>query len=217
MADFPANAIVRHSMFVQLGAQVAQIDRTYCGFSTAFDSGWDAADFFAQVTATGLIPVLKGCVTNSATYLGQKLYWKPASAPPVLAQSVTASGVCTGGAGYLPTQTSGLIQFKSVLGGSQGRGRMYVPFPPLDACTVLGVCEATYLGDLDALAGIFTNGYNVPNTGGAGGTLWVYPCTTYRRPDPVALPVQIDQYFVSLGFATQRRRGYFGKPNSNPF
>jgi hypothetical protein len=217
MASFASNVAVRLSMFFRLNDQVAQIDRLFFGNSTAFDSAWDSDDFFSLLNSNGTIPQFKASMTSAAEYLGAKLYYKPASAPPILAQSTAHAGACTGSADPAPSQIAGLIQWKSDIGGPRGRGRMYVPFAAAASIGTGGLLAAGYVTELTAIGTGMIDGYNVPNDGGGGGNVLVVPCTRYIQPVPSNLPAVMNNFTVASGFGTQRRRGFFGKPNNNPF
>lgn len=92
-----------------------------------------------------------------------------------------------------------------------------MPFPATTSNSGLGVPATAYLDAVTDFATFIITGIVIPNVGSGVGSLTIVPVTKYVAPGPPALPVQMDEFFIALGWATQRKRGFFGKPNSNPF
>lgn len=116
----------------------------------------------------------------------------------------------TGGATRLPDQVAYLISLKSDSIGKKYMGREYVPFPPTEANDD-GSVETTYLTDLQALGAILSSPYSL-SVGGRTATL-----------NPVAKAggafsslAVLTHYEAHNQFATQRRRGAFGRFNVPP-
>jgi len=116
----------------------------------------------------------------------------------------------TGGDGILPKQVSGLIAKKTQLGGKANHGRIYIPFPYIEADGAGGKPVPDYLanlGDLgDLLAPDISFGTD-PNT-------VTLQAQIYHRESNTTTPWT--SCVVRSKWATQRRRGDFGKQNVLP-
>lgn len=113
--------------------------------------------------------------------------------------------------GLLPRQCSGLIKFRTELAGPRYRGRIYIPFPAEDSNFLEGEPGIAYIADLEDLGEFFASTHLVGD-GQNGATL--VPILYHRDlgtwtdiVDAIAVP----------SWATQRRRGAFGKQNPRPF
>lgn len=162
--------------------------------------------------ATAIEPVFIDCVTADATYEGctlQRIF--PTVAPVVT--NVLGSAAGDGGATPTGRQLSGIITKRTVIAGRRGRGRIYVPFPAADTVTDdTGMPTAAYVALLQELADEMEDEQTV--SVGAD-TLGFKPCV-YNRDDPAASPL-ITTCLARSKFATQRRRGDYGRANSLPF
>jgi len=216
-AAIPGSAIMRLSFHFHAREQTAQFDRNFSAFNTGFDSSFDTDDFFAAALTAGFHTYAKAAVSSYAEYLGMKIYLKPLGSPPIIARNATGAGACSGPAELLPTQCCGLISWKSNVGGSQGRGRDYIPFPAATDANVYGEVGTAYTSAMTALAGSLITGVVVPNTGAGFGTLVVRPCTLYTVGSSTPLPLPMTDYIIGTGFATQRKRGYYGRVNRSEF
>lgn len=125
-------------------------------------------------------------------------------------QYTGSAGAGTGGGTILPYQVRGLISFYTIYAGRAGRGRAYIPFPASaqsastgkvsgGGATVLGLLALDYL--------------NMSAVSVGGRTCTVVP-VLYNRKTGTTRDYQ--SYVARLGFATQRRSGYFGRPNVPP-
>lgn len=117
----------------------------------------------------------------------------------------------TAGPLALPDQTCGLITKLTGLGGRHGRGRLYVPFPAVASATPLGQPTSAYLASLIDL-GLAIQAPVTVTVGSNSVTL--SPCLINRSvPLGLAATNPIQGFTVRTGFATQRRRSYFGRAN----
>jgi hypothetical protein len=127
---------------------------------------------------------------------------------------VSLGGTAGGVAGDpLPTQCSGLITLRALTGGRHGRGRVYIPFPSEASSTTSPqpTPVAGYMTSLTTLSALFVNTILF----GAVGNQWTAFPGVYERATRIfhtmATATGIPKW------ATQRRRGSFGRPNSPPF
>jgi hypothetical protein len=161
-----------------------------------------AEDFRVRVRLS-LIQIL----SNQATFEGvivSKIFPLPKSIP-VATVAAGEAGLVTGDP--LPRQVAGLIRARSMFAGRSERGRAYIPFPAetdsgsaatptLGYATNLGQIAPVYFGP----AGI---GANPPLT-------TLTPIIWHRETNTFSV---ITAIAVSTAWATQRRRGTFGRPN----
>lgn len=152
----------------------------------------------------------KALLSIDATYLGMdaRRVWSDTTSPR-FSNANQGSGDVTGDP--LPTQTAGLISLRTDLPGGSGRGRMYVPFPGELDNDASGKPTTSYTGRLADLGDALTDDVIV-NVGADSTTL-----------QPVVFDRQLAGWNAITGrvvrakWATQRRRGSFGRPNVPPF
>lgn len=110
----------------------------------------------------------------------------------------------------LPRQTCGLISLRTGIAGKRNRGRVYIPFPSEADSNATPAPSATYITRLGTLGGLFTTAVawgTAPNTNQAVPVI-------YHRDNHTVVPLQ--SFLVRSAWATQRRRGDFGRPNLSP-
>lgn len=184
----------------------------YCNtprVSVAFDET-DLANF-ASIVSPFLAAKLKPCMVQTAKYLGMRV--RHLAALPADDQEVTT----TLGNGFgtfdsvnaAPSQVCGLIKKKTATVGRRGRGRMYVPFPAQEAAAADDTVATAYDDALQDLAVALDTIQEVDPFGST--SLVFEPCLIFRDSPAGVLP--ITSHIPRGGFATQRRRGYFGRPN----
>jgi len=123
----------------------------------------------------------------------------------------------TGGADPLPLQCSGLIRKKGALPGRHGRGRVYLPFPPLQLSAQDGQGYPSPTAGYITAANFIGTALLTPVTGGTVGTGSVdLNPIIYNRALPGA-SIVVDGYLTQPVWATQRRRSESGRPNTLPF
>jgi hypothetical protein len=155
----------------------------------------------------------KPALATEAEYYGlaaQKIFPLPRTPAGT---SKAGGGIGTGTAGAaLPGQVSGIIQLQTAGTGRGQRGRQYIPFPSVGVATTAGgIPTAGYVTLLDTIAGILT----VPDTVvGGGGTTTITPGIFNRRTNTFT---QVSGFNVPQVWATQRRRGSYGRRNVLPF
>jgi len=177
---------------------------------------WTRVVYFGDV-ATYLDSLLKTrykvVLCNDADYLGVRCRQGD---PPSLNNWEFfngSSGPGTAGAIPLPTQTSGLMRFFSNTIGKNGEGRSYLPFPAAADNTGLGQPSAGYQTAGTSIAGIFANQQTV--TGGTGG-VWLIDPVLWNAATPLT-SYPITDWVATGSWATQRRRGSYGRFNKPPF
>lgn len=111
----------------------------------------------------------------------------------------------------MPKQASGIISWRTAVGGRRGRGRSYIAFPDEDSNIDTGYPDATYMADIETLAA------KMQNTGAlifSGANTMTANLVIWHRP--FSAPTLVDHHTTPQKWATQRRRGDFGRPNKVP-
>jgi hypothetical protein len=168
----------------------------------------------------GLGGVIKTWLNNQASYRGmlvQKVWPLP---KPMFEFSDAAAGAGTSGAQQLPRQTAGLLYYQTALAGRAFRGRNYVPFggTALQHATS-DQPSAAALVILNAIATSLGATYTI-NPGGSTITVTpvIYHPKGYGKP-PANLHTTTGITFSAARtqWATQKRRGDYGRQNTAPF
>lgn len=113
----------------------------------------------------------------------------------------------------LPRQSSGLISFATNLAGPSYRGRAYAPFPSEASNDPGGVPSAAYIGALQNLANVLVGVMVVNGPNGAQ----LSPILWHRGAPAQPSFTAVTSTTVRSKWATQRRRGDFGRLNPPPF
>jgi len=108
-------------------------------------------------------------------------------------------------------QTTGIISWRTALGGRPGRGRSYIPFPAETANETPGIPRTDYMTSIDALAGkLRTTGAMVFQ---GADTLTLVLQVYHKQPHTFT---DVTHYVTPRKWATQRRRGDYGRVNQPP-
>jgi hypothetical protein len=165
----------------------------------------------ATAISATLGPDYKAWMPSVARYRGVSVQdlTNPVSVPYV---SFANDGPGTNGATLAPTQTTGIIQKKTLSGGRANRGRIYAGFPSQANLTATGGMSAGGLGLLANIQDAIDTSQTIV---GAGGTTNLDLVVWHRGG---AFNYTLVNQLVALGeWATQRRRGQFGRINLPPF
>lgn len=166
-----------------------------------------------------LSPLYQAVLTTSNTYNGVQVQIVANAAGGFLPASVFS----TGGSGpglvagaTLPRQTCALTSWKTFFAGQAFRGRTYWPFPPTSFDTGDGTMTGGALAFYQALANQ-VNAYNINIATGCQ-----FQLSLYHRGNPHAVPpvppsvTLIVFNTTAQTWATQRRRGSYGRANKSP-
>jgi hypothetical protein len=124
---------------------------------------------------------------------------------------VSLTGMGTFNDDNLPKQVCGLISKRGDVPGKHGRGRIYMPFPMEVDSAPDGRPTPGYIAANAAWAAL---GLVVSTRSFAAGSVVWIP-VIYRRSNP-ALSSYILSSHASEFWATQRKRGDYGRPNAIP-
>lgn len=152
-------------------------------------------------------PELRALMSSSATYRGCAVR-RISPLPLTLEQmSTNQAGVGAIAGDPLPPQVSGIVTLRTAMAGRRFRGRFYVPFPAESDNTSGHIPSSGYLSALInlqnslALATVITVGL---------GSITVIPVIWSRR---FRTTTDITLGVARAIWATQRRRGDYGRPN----
>lgn len=156
-------------------------------------------------------PALRSCLPTVGSYVAthvQRVYPLPVL---VFNEATINAGAGSSAGTPLPTQCCGIITIKTNQAGRAFRGRRYIPFPTSSFDTGNGVPTAAYVTFLNVIG----NGLSLPTTVGGGGNTVTCTPVLYHRKTP-ATPTVVTAAYGVAKFATQRRRGSYGQPNTLP-
>lgn len=161
------------------------------------------------LVANGMPDAYKAIMSAAASYLGMVIRRvSPALTIPYYDSTGTGVGLVAGDP--LPRQIAGLIRWRSSIPGKRRSGRTFIPFPA-EADNTTGVApSAGYLGRAAVLASAVKS--NITWAAGVGRAVRVI----FHRALPSVSPTIVSSA-IANAWATQRRRGTLGRPNSPPF
>lgn len=170
------------------------------------------SDDLAVAIANQYAANFKALLDSSARYAGLSLQDFP-SRTFVPSFTTTGAGAGTVVGNDCPTQASGLVTLRTNYAGPSGRGRIYIPFPSVTSNDTAGVPTAAYKILLDQLAEELEG--PVPLVVGVGLVdVLVYPIICNAAGSGVEK--RVTNASGVLKWATQRRRGSYGRLNLLP-
>lgn len=181
-------------------------------FSVASLVGTPTDAQLAQCFDVTVGAAVQSMVSSDATYRGTGVRYRHAG----LWSAIVYSNVGAGGGGDVggctSKQTCGINTWTTGIAGRAGRGRTYWPFVAVTRVTTNGEPTAAYGAGIDTICSglLGTQSYTI--AGGATGvtaTLGLF----HRGSSTIST---ITGYTVRGAFATQRRRGDYGKANVPP-
>lgn len=175
-------------------------------------AGAGLTDQAAAVLMDGdLAPLYRAAINNNARYRGVSLQILRPLPVGAAAISTANDGAGVGPGDLMATQVSGIIGSRANQAGRANRGRVYIPFPSESDNTSAGAPNPAYLATLDPIGNyLFTT--RILGVGPDQVTL--QPCLWHRTSSTTT---SILDYAVRSKWATQRRRGMYGRLNLPPF
>jgi len=172
----------------------------------------DAAGLAGLVFGPDYAPLLH----NDASFYGTSV--QDISALPYLLPGQDASNPLTGtgGATPLPDQVSGIITIQTAFTGRKNRGRVYVPFPPqqLSAVQANPIPLSGYVSRLSTLG---IDLLNLSLNDGLGNIATMHLEIHHRVLHALGSWTDAQAVRPNFKWATQRRRGDYGRANGLPF
>lgn len=209
--DITSGDVVRHVTYCTAGGQVSTNSRDYQLVQVTGGTVISSGDFL--ITRDGLFSAAySAALSSEADYYGSQLYKRTPVGPAPRPDQINVNPAPgTFGAGLLPTQTCGLISLYTAIMGKTGQGRFYMPFPSTVANTAPGGLSGGYLTALNDFIPLLTDNITITSAGATG---LFRPCLYVPGGAP---PKFIYSGTPRTAWATQRKRGAFGKTNSLPF
>lgn len=164
-----------------------------------------------------LAPLYKAVMPATSFYRGTSAQYlvPPINVPQF---SIANQGVGVASGNNLPMQASGIVSLRTGLSGVRWRGRIYVGFPPASFADATGAMTAAAGVAYEALATALRAGFTAGIVGNQS-TL-ALALRTEVVPNTVPKTYVYNRILftqVPVRFATQRRRGQFGRVNNLPF
>lgn len=205
MASFSVNDTVRVVVYASAGDQLGE--NVYFYQIVAVSGDGPTVGKFGLDYSTRVQAAYKNLMSESATFNGVTVQ-NLSAAPRLAPVGVTAdAGPGLADPGLAARQTCGLIRKRSPLGSAHARGRAYIPFPSSVESDTDGTPIGDYVDRLDALATLLVANATL----GAGGNTCVIAPVLVDRP--IILVTAITVMYGVKKWATQVRRGSFGRPN----
>jgi hypothetical protein len=157
-------------------------------------------------------PVYGPIINNTATYRGTQCRVLNLTPEPVTVFSNTHATTGSAGAIGMSRQTCGLIAYYTNTGGRKGRGRTYIPFPSVAQDQGFGIPTAGYVALATTVASTILAVSVVPNAAATGSATLIF--AIYDKTTKVM--TQVTSKVVRTVWATQRRRGSYGRANVSP-
>lgn len=195
-------------LFTQQGPQMGLMVFHYR--VSAISAPEATVDQIAAAMEGSFASLVKAVMTAQADFRGASA--RKVRPLPIGVEFLTGNfpGPGTIGGDPLPPQVSGIITLRSALAGRANRGRKYVPFPA-EASNDTGFAPtAAYLTVMTNLANEFDDMQNVPNGAGSSD---LTPVIFHRL---LGTTTDVTFALVRNAWATQRRRGAYGRPNVAP-
>jgi len=208
--NIAVNDIIVVQTVAQDGSQVAVLNRYWFAENTIGPGSvtfTNVADFFDVFNGTNLPPIL----ANTAGYVETRVRRIFPANTDQWGVINSNAAVGTAGAVGLPKQTCGLVKFITADLGHHGSGRSYMPFPAVASNETVGQPTAGYVADVGDWALGFTTDPTTITVGAA--SLILQPVLWDRAASAKRF---ITGFQVSTDWATQRRRGAFGRTNRVP-
>lgn len=165
----------------------------------------------ADAFDAALAPRYKAAISGGARYRGCSVQRISPGIPTVPAFAIGNDGIGTVAGGMMGTQLSGLVSARTSLAGRRYRGRVYIPFPAEDSNAATGVPEAAYIVAIDDIGDELYSVFPVVN----GGNSTTNDPVVWHRG--LLLGTPITGWLARPSWATQRRRGAYGRQNTTPF
>lgn len=203
--------VVRHVSYCTIPGQVSTTKRDWQCINITGGSSLASADVLVDLD-TAMSSLFIDAISNQATYYGSQLYYQTPVGPAPRPDATTGNqNIGINVSPLLPTQVCGLVSLYSNDLGKSGQGRVYVPFPYQGAQDVNGSPDAGYMAGLANFAVILTT----PRGIASGGAVGTFVPVLYVPGGPP--PKRLISGIPRDAWATQRRRGDYGRLNANPF
>lgn len=151
----------------------------------------------------------KSAIGADSVYNGVQLYIVKPRPMPAFVKEISSAGPGTNLGLTMGRQTTGLISWRTALAGSANRGRTYFPFPTTTEDQSGAVPTNAYLTILDGIMLALIG----PILFGSAATAIL---GVYHRATNVTTDILASSSSPVKKWATQKRRGSYGRPNVSP-
>jgi hypothetical protein len=159
-------------------------------------------------------PAIKTNIPSTASYNGVQAYVNQLPQPIPQTGALNA-GPGSNGAALLARQTCGLTTWETPFTGPAFRGRTYWSFPPTGADAGTGIPTGAYQTSIQALnSAILTKLFF--GTGGNVANVTLVLRHGKNKLGIIPPPTPLTSATVQPAWATQKRRGSYGRPNVSP-
>jgi len=209
--SFPIGSVLKADTVCTVPGQISVMTHKWQMTSIVGGTTFNSSDFLTQYDAD-LAALMLPLLSAGASYYGTQIsLMNPIGAGPRPDNTAINTAVGTGGAGLMPTQTCGLISWYTSTMGKVGQGRTYVPFPSPTQNQADGTPVAGYMSLLAALASYLRS----TTTVAPGAVTAEFEKVLYSGG--IAEPLFVDYATPRDAWATQRRRGSYGRVNKLPW
>jgi len=170
----------------------------------------------ARVIDTAVATLFKSIMSTDSSYRGTQLTVISRTPRPVAQSYVTNQGPGVEAPPDLPRQTAGLISWQTAFAGRRFRGRTYTPFPATGNNQTDGIPTSSYQTVLGNIANALFNLNTISNVGSTGSALVQMILLHRAGKSPTPQPSPVSGYIIRAKWATQRRRGSYGRANGSP-
>jgi len=206
---FEENDLVTVRAYCYADEQVSVNVRHFIVSSIAGDG---ASDYDAAVALSlACAAPYKAVLAEGANYYGVSVQIKRGVDTFAQQWDADNAGAGTVTGDTMPRQASGIITLTTALIGRANRGRIYVPFPSEEDNHAEGYPIQDYVDRLLDIAEVLAEQQVI---GSAGNTATLDPVILHRVAQTTTV---IDSYVAKGKWATQRRRGSYGRANTLPF
>lgn len=200
--------VVEMTIFTSLGSQLG-VNRLHYRVDNYTGSAL-GIDVIPALFCNEIETTLKDLMPSTATFRGCGARTVVAASPSISYYSNNGTGVGTASGTSLPSQVAPVIRFQTQTPGRQGRGRMYVAFPPTGAIDGSGNVATAYTTKLNLFGAEIG-----PQITLSDGVSFVDLVLVISDPAFTVLR-DVFQVFGTGKLGTQRRRGNYGSPNEFP-
>jgi hypothetical protein len=176
-------------------------------------STWTDVTLLATLAGT-VAPVYKPLLNSGAEFGGSSITTLLGATGKIATKTeyeIFGQGPGLGGTQPLPTQTSIIVQLKTNGPGKGGLGRIYIPFPSTTDNANGGVPAGAYQAKVDTFRLAVYTRHTYTDAG--KGIIELEPIIWHRKTKNYDL---VESTKVHTLWATQRRRGSYGRLNNLP-
>lgn len=173
----------------------------------------------ASAMDTLLAPLYKAVLADTDTYNGVQVQIVDPFTPGPLnmaVNSIAAAGPGTIAGNVLPRQSCGITTWTTAFAGRKYRGRSYWPFPPVTLDAGEGLPTNAAVALYQALAGNILAFTFIPGFSNTFNMVLFHRNFPHATPPILPTADDITDYATHKKWATQRRRGSYGRANVSP-